>query len=71
MNKISNLFGLGQQARSLVRNYAFKSDLKIKWVRPEKISCIKPEKSGDLAQAEVVPPKAFLFDFQESKELQR
>lgn len=38
----------------IVRNYAFKSDLKIKWVRPEQIPCYKPEKSGDLAG---VPPQ--------------
>ncbi|GJQ76118.1 hypothetical protein Trydic_g1866 [Trypoxylus dichotomus] len=33
---------------TIQRTYAFKSDLKIKWVRPEKIPCYKPAKSGDL-----------------------
>ncbi|XP_045471328.1 28S ribosomal protein S15, mitochondrial [Harmonia axyridis] len=33
---------------SQIRPYAFKSNLKIKWVRPAKIPCFKPEKSGDL-----------------------
>lgn len=37
---------------TLARNYAYKSDLKIKWVRPEKISCIDPRKSGDLEKIE-------------------
>ncbi len=51
------------------RNYAFKSDLKIKWNRPEKISCIKPEKSGDKQPLENVKEK-YILGFEESKEFQ-
>lgn len=53
----------------LVRNYAFKSDLKIKWNRPEKISCIRPEKSGDQKTLEKVQEK-YMLGFKESKEFQ-
>lgn len=69
MNKISSLLGLANTTRTLARGYAFKSDLKIKWVRPEKISCIRPEKSGDLTAAQVVPPETFLLNFQQCEEL--
>ncbi|CAD7014604.1 28S ribosomal protein S15, mitochondrial [Ceratitis capitata] len=55
----------------LTRDYAFKSDLKIKWVRPEKIPCTKPEKSGDLGKLPAVNEKEFLLDYNNSKELQR
>ncbi|PSN34888.1 28S ribosomal protein S15 [Blattella germanica] len=48
------------------RNYAFKSDLKIKWVRPPKIPCFKPEKSGDLESLSV--QEQFAPEFLESKE---
>lgn len=52
------------------RNYAFKSDLKIKWVRPEKIPSTQPQKSGDLEAINKIPSKEYLFDFKNSKELQ-
>lgn len=51
------------------RNYAFKTDLKVKWVRPPKISCIKPEKSGDLKAYESPDSKRFLVNFEKSEEL--
>ncbi|XP_023706330.1 28S ribosomal protein S15, mitochondrial [Cryptotermes secundus] len=53
----------------IIRNYAFKSDLKIKWVRPPKIPCIKPEKSGDLASLPPVDKKQYPLEFQNSEEL--
>lgn len=55
---------------TFARNYAIKSDLKIKWVRPEKICCTKPEKSGDLEPKSEVQPSDLLSEFRESKELQ-
>lgn len=54
----------------LVRNYAFKSDLKIKWVRPEKIPCFYPEKSGDLAKLPKIPETEVSYDFKDSRELE-
>lgn len=51
------------------RNYAFKSDLNIKWVRPTKIPCYKPEKSGDLSPLQEVPKSTVQLEFQQSKEL--
>jgi hypothetical protein len=53
----------------VIRNYAFKSDLKIKWVRPPKVPCIKPEKSGDLASLPPVDKKQYPLEFQNSEEL--
>lgn len=55
---------------NVTRNYAFKSDLKIKWVRPTKILCYKPEKSGDLSPLPAIPKSTIQFDFQRSKELE-
>lgn len=52
-----------------IRNYAFKSELKIKWVRPPKISCIKPEKSGDLVAHPPVDTKQYPLEFRNSEEL--
>lgn len=54
----------------IFRNYAFKSDLKIKWNRPEKIPCYKPEKSGDLKGFPKLDKKQVLLEFRDSKELQ-
>ncbi|XP_075165942.1 28S ribosomal protein S15, mitochondrial [Haematobia irritans] len=56
--------------RQATRQYAFKSDLKIKWVRPEKISCIHPEKSGDCSKLPTVNPKELMLGFEKSKELE-
>lgn len=53
----------------VARNYAFKSELKIKWNRPEKISCIKPEKSGDLKKLENVDQSRYMLGFEKSEEL--
>jgi hypothetical protein len=53
----------------VIRNYAFKSELKIKWVRPPKIPCIKPEKSGDLVAPPPVDKKQYPLEFHNSEEL--
>lgn len=53
-----------------VRTYAFKSDLKIKWVRPERILCTKPQKSGDRSSYPDIDPKQYVLEFQNSKELE-
>ncbi|XP_050094455.1 28S ribosomal protein S15, mitochondrial [Anopheles aquasalis] len=54
----------------ITRSYALKSDLKIKWVRPEKIPCYKPEKSGDLQAMPKLAGSELMKDFRESKELE-
>lgn len=55
----------------MIRNYAFKSDLKIKWVRPEKVMCIKPEKSGDQAAFPAIDRKnELILEYQNCKELE-
>lgn len=69
MNKLLNI--AHAVPRQFVRDYAFKSDLKIKWVRPEKISCIKPEKSGDLGKLPPLSANEILPDFRNSKELEK
>lgn len=56
--------------RQLVRSYAFKSDLKIKWVRPEKIPSIHPSKSGDCSKLPQVDGKVLMRGFEKSKELE-
>ncbi|XP_017114762.1 28S ribosomal protein S15, mitochondrial [Drosophila elegans] len=69
MNKLLNV----AQAvpRQFVREYAFKSDLKIKWVRPEKIACFKPEKSGDLAKLPPLKADELLLEYRDCKELEK
>ncbi|XP_037814154.1 28S ribosomal protein S15, mitochondrial [Lucilia sericata] len=56
--------------RQLVRQYAFKSDLKIKWVRPEKIQSIDPAKSGDCSKLPAVNGQTLMKGFDKSKELE-
>ncbi|EDW01657.1 28S ribosomal protein S15, mitochondrial [Drosophila grimshawi] len=68
MNKLLNI--ANGVPRQFVRDYAFKSDLKIKWVRPEKISCIRPEKSGDLAKLPALSANELLPGYKDSKELE-
>uniref|UniRef100_A0A1A9WI43 Small ribosomal subunit protein uS15m n=1 Tax=Glossina brevipalpis TaxID=37001 RepID=A0A1A9WI43_9MUSC len=56
--------------QQIVRNYAFKSDLKIKWVRPEKILSIDPRKSGDCSKLPPLNSKELIKEFRNSKELE-
>lgn len=56
--------------RQVVRQYAFKSDLKIKWVRPEKIQSIEPAKSGDCSMLPPISSKELMKGFDKSKELE-
>ncbi|XP_026471000.1 28S ribosomal protein S15, mitochondrial-like [Ctenocephalides felis] len=44
----------------------FKSDLKIKWVRPEKIPCIDPRKSGDVEPVMYPNSKKLPLEFKDS-----
>uniref|UniRef100_A0A1Q3FEW1 Small ribosomal subunit protein uS15m n=1 Tax=Culex tarsalis TaxID=7177 RepID=A0A1Q3FEW1_CULTA len=70
MNSLNRLRPLVNGGAGLIsRNYAFKSDLKIKWVRPEKIPCYKPAKSGDLQPLPAFKGTELLKDFQQSSEL--
>ncbi|XP_015378995.1 PREDICTED: 28S ribosomal protein S15, mitochondrial isoform X2 [Diuraphis noxia] len=46
-----------------------KSDLHIKWVRPEKIACWDPKKSGDLSPLEPLDMTKPPLEYQESEEL--
>ncbi|XP_055618972.1 28S ribosomal protein S15, mitochondrial [Toxorhynchites rutilus septentrionalis] len=71
MNSLNCLKSFSSNVLLFSRNYAFKSDLKIKWVRPEKIPCYKPEKSGDLQSMRAIPETELLKDFQNSKELEK
>ncbi|XP_015603946.1 28S ribosomal protein S15, mitochondrial [Cephus cinctus] len=57
-------------SNTLARNYAFKSNLKIKWVRPEKPSCISTEISGDLGLDVKVDPNEYCKKYWNSKELE-
>lgn len=52
------------------RTAAFKSDLKIKWVRPPKIQSTMPEKSGDGGLVVNIKPQDPANGFDRSKELQ-
>ncbi|XP_018320537.1 28S ribosomal protein S15, mitochondrial [Agrilus planipennis] len=54
----------------IVRSYAFKSNLKIKWVRPEKIPCFKPEKSGDLDPMPEFDKSRYQLEYANCKELE-
>ncbi|XP_055387099.1 28S ribosomal protein S15, mitochondrial [Condylostylus longicornis] len=56
---------IGQLTRS------FKSDLKIKWVRPEKIASTEPIKSGDAPTLPNLDPKEFVLKFRGIPELEQ
>lgn len=49
----------------------FKSDLKIKWIRPEKVSCLHPSKSGDRQAAPEVDKSQVDLKYQLSEELKK
>jgi len=70
MNKIIFSQFITSNTKLFIRNYAFKSDLKIKWVRPEKILCIKPEKSGDRSSFPTIDKSQYALEFQNCKELE-
>ncbi|GAB0099683.1 28S ribosomal protein S15, mitochondrial [Sergentomyia squamirostris] len=55
---------------SLVRHYAFKPELPIKWVRPEKICCTRPEKSGDLEGSAAVDLTLPVVEYRDCKLLE-
>lgn len=52
-----------------VTTRGLKSDLHIKWIRPEKIACWDPKKSGDLQPLEPLDMTKVPLEFQESEEL--
>lgn len=54
---------------NIVTTRGLKSDLHIKWVRPEKIACWDPKKSGDLVPLEPLDMTKVPLEFQESEEL--
>lgn len=70
MNPVSKLINKNLVKNFFARNYAFKSDLKIKWVRPEKIPCIRAEKSGDLERKPEIDKTLLRYEFRDSKELE-
>ncbi|XP_052893999.1 28S ribosomal protein S15, mitochondrial [Anopheles moucheti] len=70
MNALAKLKSVTPTVNQIVRTYALKSDLKIKWVRPEKIPCYKPEKSGDLQSLPKFAGTELMKDYRESKELE-
>ncbi|XP_058123767.1 small ribosomal subunit protein uS15m [Anopheles ziemanni] len=70
MNALAKLKTIAPAVNQIVRSYALKSDLKIKWVRPEKIPCYKPEKSGDLQALPQYAGTELMKDFRDSKELE-
>lgn len=53
-----------------IRDYALKSNLKIKWVRPVKIPCYAPEKSGDLEGFPQIDKTQIIDEFKHCKELE-
>lgn len=67
--KLNYLRSAVGQSIFLSRNYAFKTDLKVKWIRPEKIPSTKPEKSGDLSSFAAPDSKRLLPLFDRSEEL--
>lgn len=54
---------------NLLLTRGLKSDLHIKWVRPEKIACWDPKKSGDLVPQEPLDMTKVPLEYQESEEL--
>lgn len=71
MNKILKISPfITSNTSQIIRNYAFKSDLKIKWVRPVKIDSYKAEKSGDCSPFPDIDKSTTLLKYQNCKELE-
>lgn len=58
-----------KQPQIIVRT--IKSDLKIKWVRPERLSCLHPTKSGDNSTMPTIDKTQYALPYQKSEELER
>ena len=69
-NVFSNVLRNNGGYLATTRTAAFKSDLKIKWVRPAKIEPWKPEKSGDGGLDLNVKPQDYCHYFEKCKELE-
>lgn len=63
------LKNLATPAVTLARAYAVKSDVKVRWVRPEKIPCTMPSRSGDLILYKAPDQTQFISKFDQSEEL--
>lgn len=48
-----------------------KSDLKIKWIRPEKVSSLHPSKSGDRSTEAIYEKTEVALEFEKSDELKK
>lgn len=66
---LKSLINTASPSSIITRSYAFKSDLKIKWVRPEKPTCWSAIKSGDLHKFEAPDPSKLIPHFEKSQEL--
>lgn len=55
----------------ITRNYAAPKKLPVEWIRPEKVSCISPEKSGDLGLSFNLTPNDPIDEFNKSSELEK
>lgn len=64
-----HLRNIASPSLNLARCYAYKSDLKVRWIRPKKIPCILPIKSGDLSDFSYPDQKGFMKHFDKSEEL--
>lgn len=53
----------------LVLTRGLKSDLHIKWIRPQKIACWDPKKSGDLVPLDPLDMTKVPLKYQKSEEL--
>lgn len=68
--KLPRLLQTNNFVVSVTRKYAFKSDLKIKWVRPEKIPFYNPAKTGDLETIPEIDKNQPQLRFRNCKELE-
>lgn len=66
----ANILAINDITSKIVQTRTFKSDLKIKFVRPEKILGYKPQKTGDLRGMPEMDLSAPQLEFRNSKELE-
>ncbi|XP_055689135.1 28S ribosomal protein S15, mitochondrial [Lutzomyia longipalpis] len=70
MSFVRKILHLPGSFRLVVRHYAFKPEVPIKWVRPEKICCTRPERSGDMVGSPSVDVTLPVVEYEDCKLLE-
>lgn len=70
-NRLKIVRSLVDNFSQTTRNFAAPKKLPVEWIRPPKVSCISPEKSGDLGLKFDIAPSDPIYNFDKSTELEK